>query len=189
MDIILLPVLSRATSPDEALAIMKESRRSGAVVVSSPPQGIITASGARKAKNQNLKDLLNAELEPLPLLFDGDFVSEGFALLNLPHTAFATVRGHLLQTYPGMGHQPIWVAPPDLTAFERIIPAGSELGFLGYDRGAAVVLTLHEQGAAPYKGPPNDCWCTNPQTPHDFPAGQKLTGQTCDICSFAVDCS
>jgi hypothetical protein len=39
-------------------------------------------------------------------------------------------------------------------------------------------LTLHEQGAAAYKGPPNDCWCANPQTPHDYPAGQKVRYST-----------
>jgi len=51
MDIILLPVLKRETLPADALKVMKESRRSVAVMVGSPPEGLVTSLEIRKAKN------------------------------------------------------------------------------------------------------------------------------------------
>jgi len=188
VDIILLPVLSRLTPPSTALMVMKESRRSVAAVVGSPPQGLISSLGVRKAKNQKLTSLQNAELEPLLVLFDGDFIPEGYMMLKLPNAAFATVRGHLLQTFPGMGHQPLSVGPQELLAFEQVLPSGAAQAFLGYDRGAAVVMTRHESLAEQAAGPPLDCCCDNPQTPHEYPAGRKKTGQSCDICEGRVEC-
>jgi hypothetical protein len=188
VDIILLPVVTLATTPDAALKIMMEARRSVAVVVGSPPFGLITSLSVRRAKNQKRPNLHGAELEPLALLFDGDFVSQGYAALKLPDAAYVTVREQLLQTFPGMGHRPLYVAPKDLPTFEQVLPAGFGYGFLGYDRGAAVVITRHETLSAEASGPPPDCCCANPQTPHEYPAGRKKTGQACDNCSYMVEC-
>ena len=41
MDIILLPIPNRATSPSASLKILEDSRRSMAVMVDSPLQGLI----------------------------------------------------------------------------------------------------------------------------------------------------
>jgi len=188
VDIILLPVLSRTYTPFTALLLMKESRRSAAAVLGSPPQGLITSLEVRKAKNQERTNLQEAALEPLMVLFDGDFIHEGYAALKLPDTAFATVRQHLLQTFPGMAHRQLNISYPEVTAFEQILPPGAAQGFLGYDRGAAVVITSHEGGAQVYNGPPPDCCCLNPQTPHDYPAGGKRTGDPCDNCKYKVEC-
>ena len=188
MDIILLPVLNRATSPDDALTFMKESRRSVAVVVGSPPQGLITSLEVRKAKNQKKTNLENVELQPLSVLFDGDFSADGYAALRLPENTFAMVREHLLQTFPGMAHRQLNVPYKDLTAFEKILPANAMHGFLGYDRGAAVVITRHEGLAAQAGDPPPACCCVNPETPHEYAAGKKRHGDNCDNCKYSVEC-
>lgn len=187
MDIVLLPVLSRLDKPRDALQVMRESRRSAAVMVDSPPQGLIDSLAVRRASNQNLESLKTAELEPLFVLFDGDFLTEGYAALRLPHDALFTVRNHLLQTFPGMAHRPLSVSFNSLPAFESLLPPAVGQGFLGYDRGAAVVLTQHEsKGEA--AGAPLGCCCMNPQTPHEYPAGRKRTGEPCDNCTYSVDC-
>ena len=188
MDIILLPIVTLDTTPNDALKKMKEARRSAAVVVGSPPLGLIMSLSVRRAKNQQLPDLRGAELEPLAVLFDGDFVTRGYSALKLPDSSYMTVREHLLQTYPGMGHQELHIALQDIPAFDRILPSGLPLGFLGYDRGAAVVITQHETLASQSAGPPPDCCCANPQTPHEYPAGRKTTGQACDNCQYLVEC-
>ena len=187
MDIILLPVLSRTIQPFEALMVMKDSRRSVAVVVGSPPPCLITSLDVRKAKNQQRKDLQEVGLEPLFVLFDGDFINEGYATLKLPGTAFPTVRQHLLQTFPGLAHRQLHVSSSDLTVFEQILH-GAAQGFLGYDRGAAVVMTSHETIAERFSGPPPDCCCLNPDTPHEYPAGWKKAKDPCDNCSYTVEC-
>jgi CBS domain-containing protein len=188
VDIILLPVVTLDTTPDDALKNMKEARRSAAVVVGSPPLGLITSLSVRRAKNQQLPNLRGGELEPLAVLFDGDFVTQGYTALKLPDTSYVTVREHLLQTYPGMRHRQLYISQEDLPMFDRILPAGLRQGFLGYDRGAAVVITQHETIAAQAAGPPPDCCCANPQTPHEYPAGRKMTGQACDNCQYLVEC-
>jgi hypothetical protein len=188
MDIILLPTLEWTISPTEALTVMKESLRSIAVVVGSSPRGLVTAREVRKAKNRQQPNLKEVELEPLSVLFDGAFTAEGYAILNLPESSFAMVREHLLQTFPGMAHRQLNIAPANLGRFEQILPPGTMHGFLGYDRGAAVVMTRHETLAAQGAGPPPDCWCMNPTTPHEYPAGRKRTGQPCDNCGFSVEC-
>jgi len=188
MDIILLPVLSSDTFPVDALKIMKESRRSVAVVVGSPPKGLITSLEVRKAKNKNQTDLKSVELKPLSVLFDGDFSANGYAKLKLPENSLAKVREHLLQTFPGMAHRQLNVPYIDLTAFENILPPGMMYGFLGYDRGAAVVITRHETLAAEGGAPPAACCCKNPDTPHEYEAGRKKQGEACDNCKYSVEC-
>jgi CBS domain-containing protein len=188
VDIILLPIVTLDTTPDDALKKMKEARRSAAVVVGSPPLGLITSLGVRRAKNQKLPNLRGVELVPLAFLFDGDFATEGYTALKFPDTSYVTVREHLMQTYPGMGHRQLYIAPQDFPVFDRILPVGLLQGFLGYDRGAAVVITQHETIAAQSAGPPPDCCCANPQTPHEYPAGRKKTGQFCDNCQYPVEC-
>jgi hypothetical protein len=187
MDIVLLPVLSRLTQPSLALQIMRDSRRSAAVLVNSPPQGMISSFAVRKAKNENLPSLETAPFEPLAVLFDGDFLTEGYAALKLPADAFFTVQSHLLQTFPGSAHRQLIVSPDALPAFESLLSSAGPQGFLGWDRGAAVVLTQHEsQGEQ--AGAPLGCCCTNPAFPHEYPAGRKKTGQACDNCSYSIDC-
>jgi CBS domain-containing protein len=188
VDIILLPVVTLDTTPDNALKTMREARRSAAVVVGSAPLGLITSLSVRKAKNQKLPNLRNAEREPLAVLFDGEFISQGYMALNLPDTSYVTVREQLLQTFPGMGHRQLNVAPSDVPTFEQVLPAGVQQAFLGYDRGAAVVITKHETIAAQSAGPPPDCCCTNRQFPHEDTTGRKKTGQLCDQCEYKVEC-
>jgi len=188
MDVILLPVLSRETSPNVALKVMTESRRSVAVVVGSPPLGLIGSLEVRKAKNQHKQSLETADLQPLSVLFDGEFTADGYAVLRLPENSFALVREHLLHTFPGLAHRQLNVPYGDLMSFDQILPPGSMHAFLGYDRGAAVVITRHETLAAQGAGPPPDCCCENPTTPHEYPAGRKKAGQPCDNCSFTVEC-
>ncbi len=188
MDIILLPVVKRTQSPEKALQILKESRRSVAVLVGSPPQGLITSFGVRKAKNQHQASLESVEVEPLTVLFDGDFSTEGYAALNLPQQAFAVVREHLLQTYPGMAHRRLYVPSEQLPPFEQLLPGGAVHGFLGYDRGAAVVMTRWESVAQKGAEPTPDCCCENPATPHEYPACQKKTGEPCEFCGYSMEC-
>jgi hypothetical protein len=168
---------------------MRESRRSAAVVVGSPPLGLIDSLSVRKAKNQKLSSLENVELEPLFVLFDGDFLTKGYAALNLPSDdTFFKVQDQLLQTFPGMAHRRLFVSDNALPQFENLIPPGFQQAFLGYDRGAAVVVTRHESDAEAKAGTPLDCCCENPQTPHEYPSGRKKTGQSCDICPYLIEC-
>jgi hypothetical protein len=187
MDIVLLPVLSRRTQPSLALQIMRDSRRSAAVLVDSPPQGLISSFAVRMAKNEKLTSLETAPVEPLVVLFDGDFLTEGYAALKLPADAYFAVQSHLLQTFPGSAHRRLSVSSNALPAFEALLTSAGPQAFLGWDRGAAVVLTQHEsQGEQ--AGAPLGCCCLNPNQPHEYPAGRKKTGQPCDNCSYSIDC-
>src|SRR5688572_931879 len=141
MDIILLPVLNRATSPSAALKLLKDSRRSMAVMVDSPPQGLISVLEIRRAKNRNTPSLEGADLEPIAIVRDAEFDANAFVALQFPDSVFAVVREQLIQTYPGMAHRQMKMNPADETFFERLLPPGLMHGFVGYDRGAAVVLT------------------------------------------------
>jgi hypothetical protein len=188
MDIILLPVVVQTSSPADVLKVMKQSLRSAAVVVGSPPLGMITALQARKTKNQQKLNLKGAEYQSLAVVYDGQFDYEAYTKLKLPHHLYGKIRNQLMETYPGMSHRAFYATVDEATAFESKLPAGSDYGFLGYDRGAAVVLTRHEAGAVAASGPPPDCYCKNTETPHPYPGGQKRSGQPCDLCASVIDC-
>jgi len=188
MDIILLPVVIQTSPPAYVLKLMKLSLRSAAVVVGSPPLGMITALQARIAKNQQMPDLKNAEYQPLAVVYDGQFDHQAYTALQLPSHLYGNIRNHLMETYPGMAHRAFYASVNEVTAFEAKLPANVDYGFLGYDRGAAVVLTRHETGAEAASGPPPDCYCQNPTTPHAYPGGQKKSGQPCDLCPNKIDC-
>jgi hypothetical protein len=108
--------------------------------------------------------------------------------LKLPETSLAQVRAHLLETFPGMPHRQLIVQSTDYPKFQQLIPAGATHAFLGYDRGAAVVITAQETIARKGAGPPLDCGCTNPQGTHEYRAGVKKPGEPCDNCAFSVEC-
>jgi CBS domain-containing protein len=118
MDIILLPVLNRATSPDQALKVMKESRRSVTVVVGSSPQGLLTSLEVRRAKNQKQPNLQETKLEAPSIVFEGDFTTTSYIELGLPENLFPMVQQHLMQTFPGMAHRQLNVPAVDLPKFE-----------------------------------------------------------------------
>lgn len=190
MDIILLPVVNRATQPTVALRIMKESRRSVAAVgaPAAPIEGLINSVEVRKAKNGQMPDLSQASLMPVAVLHDGDFAAEGYDRLKLPTTSVGKVREHLLQTFLGAAHRELTVRYEDLPSFQGVLPPTASYALLGFDRGAAVVMTLHEGYAAQAGTPPADCCCRNPVTPHEYPAGRKKDGGTCDLCTYTVEC-
>lgn len=193
MDIILLPVVSRDEPPARALRAMKEGRRSLAAVADPipgpvPVAGLITSLEVRKAKNSQQPDLKQAELMPVNVLYAGDFASAGYDRLKLPSNSFGNVYAHLLRTFPGMAHEELAVQSEDLPAFAKALPSNWPHGFLGFDRGAAVVMTSHETLAAQAGTPPADCCCMNPTTPHEYAAGLKRGGEFCENCGFSIEC-
>ena len=187
MDIILLPLINQKDSPADALKTLRKSLRSVGVLVSSPPLGLVTSKSIRKAKNLGAEDLTNVERQPIALIADGEF-EVAYNTLKLPSHLYGQIRRHLTQTFPGRPHREFLVPAPDLATFENLLPAGYSHGFLGYDRGAAVVITRHETLARDAAGPPPDCACMNPTDPHEYPAGQKKGGAICDVCGAAIDC-
>ena len=188
MDIILLPVVNCSKSPSEALKAMKEARRSAAVVVASPPQGLITSLEVRRLINSGKETLKDAVLQPLLVVFDGEFDAAVYLSLNLPESLLGRLQQHLLQTFPGLGHREFRLPVADAPSFERLMPGIPEQALIGFDRGAAVVLTRYESVAARSAGPPPDCCCINPATPHEYPASSRNGGKPCSICGQLVEC-
>lgn len=187
MDIILLPLINQKDSPANALKILRKALRSVGVLVGSPPLGLVISKSIRKAKNLGAEDMTNVERQPIALIADGEF-EVAYNTLKLPPHLYGQIRGHLTQTFPGMPHREFLVPAPDLATFENLLPAGFSHGFLGYDRGAAVVITRHETLAREAAGPPPDCACKNPADPHEYFAGQKKGGDSCDVCGAVIDC-
>src|SRR5262245_14067519 len=133
MDIMSLPVLTRSTSPKDALSKLKKSRRSLAVVVGSPAQGVVGSLALRRAKNDHQESLKDIPLENLPVIFDGEFLPHGYAKLKLPETSLTKVREHLLQTFPGMPHKQLIVHGSDYSKFQQLLPPNATRALLGYD--------------------------------------------------------
>ena len=183
MDIMSL-LLTRLTSPKEALSKLK-ARAAACCRRRVPPQGVVGSLVLRRAKNEHRKVLHALRADSCSTT---EFLPHGYAKLKLPETSLLQVREHLLQTFPGMPHKQLIVQGADTSKFQQLLPPNATRAFLGYDRGAAVVITVQELVARQDAGPPPDCGCENPVTPHEYRAGIKRTGDVCDNCAYVVDC-
>jgi hypothetical protein len=191
MDIVSLPVLDSDVSPRDALGALVSAKRSAALMKVGPVLRVVTSTTIRKAINQGTPTISVTECEEVPQLFIGSF-ENGYTMLGLPAQAFNTVRNHLYQTFPGQSHSRIDVEESLRPSFEKVLatlPSGYAL--IGYDRGAAVLLSRHETAMEQYVGPPKGCCCRNPDYPHEYDSGTVAPGSNCERCVprvYAVDC-